>query len=98
MDRVANVATPATALTVFVPESVPPPGFVPIAMAMLAVELVTVFPNASCTVTWIPGAIDTPAVAVVGCTVNASLDAAAILMLKALDVAGVSGAEVAVNV
>src|SRR5438876_1112833 len=45
MDRLENVATPLTAATVVVPESVPPPGLVPIAAVMLAVELVTVLPN-----------------------------------------------------
>src|SRR5437868_6436439 len=51
MDRLENVATPLTADTVVVPDSVPPPGLVPIATVMLAVEPVTVLPNASCTVT-----------------------------------------------
>lgn len=44
IDRLLNVATPATALTVAVPDSVPPPGFVPIATVTDAVEEVTVFP------------------------------------------------------
>ncbi len=39
-----NVATPFTALTVVVPDNVPDPGFVPIAMVIDALELVTVFP------------------------------------------------------
>jgi len=51
MERLEKVATPPDAATVVVPDSVPPPGLVPIATVMLAVEPVTVFPNASCTVT-----------------------------------------------
>ena len=52
MDRPLNVATPATAATSIVPESFPPPGFVPIAATTWAVLEVR-FPLASwiCTVT-----------------------------------------------
>ena len=46
-----------------VPESVPPPGLVPMAIVMVAVELVTVLSFASCTVTWIAGATLAPAAA-----------------------------------
>src|SRR6185503_8840659 len=46
-----NVATPFTAAAVAVPESAPLPGLVPIARVILSVALVTVFPDASCTVT-----------------------------------------------
>src|SRR5512145_872286 len=77
MDRLENVATPLAAATVVVPDSVPPPGLLPMATVTLAVELVTVFPNASCTVTCTAGEMDTPAVAWLGCTVNASRFAAA---------------------
>src|SRR3954468_14041567 len=98
MDRLENVATPPTADTMLVPESVPPPGLVPIATVMLAVELVTVLLNASCTVTCTAGASATPAVALVGCAVNASLAAAAGLMLNAGEVDPVNGAEAAVSV
>src|SRR5688572_8545360 len=98
MERVENDARPATADTVAVPDSVPPPGLVPIATVMLAVELVTVLLNWSCTVTRTPagGAMATPATVFVGWTVNASLVAAAWLMLNAADAAPVSGAEDAV--
>src|SRR5437763_16476290 len=82
MERLENVATPLTADTAVVPESVPPPGLVPMATVMLAVELVTVLPNASCTATCTAGEIAAPAVALVGCTVKASLEAAAGLMLN----------------
>src|SRR6185295_2587784 len=98
MDRLANVATPATAATVVVPDSVPPPGLAPMATVMLAVELGTRLPNASCTVTCTAGAIATPAVALVGCTVKASRFAAAGLMLNADEVAPVSAPEAAVSV
>src|SRR5436305_1948593 len=98
MDRLENVASPLTAATVIVPESVPPPGLVPIATVMLAVELGTVLPNASCTATCTAGASAAPAVALVGCTVKASREAAAGVMLNADEVAEVSGADAAVSV
>src|SRR3954462_15860401 len=98
MERLENVAMPLTAATVVVPDSVPPPGLVPIATVMLAVELVTVLPNASCTATCTAGAIDTPAVALLGCAVKATLEAAAGLMLNPEEVAPVNEAEAAVSV
>src|SRR5512134_3999752 len=98
MERLEKVATPLTADTVVVPESVPPPGLVPMATVMLAVELVTVFPNASCTATCTGGLIDAPAVALAGWTMNAGRDAAAGVMLNADEVAEVSGADAAVSV
>src|SRR3954467_9929011 len=98
MDRLENVATPPAAATVSVPDSVPLPGLVPMATVMLAAELVTVLLNASCTVTCTAGAMDTPATALAGWTVNATLVAAAGLMLNADDVAPVNPAEAAVSV
>src|SRR5262245_10712495 len=98
MERLENVATPALADTVVVPESVPPPGLVPMATAMLAVELVTVLLTASCTVTCTAGPIATPGGASVGWTVKASLEAAAGEMLKAAEVAPVSPPDAAVRV
>src|SRR5262245_40776460 len=98
MERLENVATPLDAATVVVPDSVPPPGLVPIATVMLAVELVTVFPNASCTATCTAGEMLTPAVALLGCTVKATRFAAAGLTLNAAEVAPVSGADAAVSV
>src|SRR4051812_49517310 len=97
MERVEKVATPFTAASVVVPDSVPPPGLVPMAMVMVAVELVTVLLNASCTVTCTAGAIATPATAFDGWTVKASFEAAAGLMLNAADVAPASGADDAVG-
>src|SRR5262245_49036983 len=93
MERLENVATPPAADTVGAPGSVPPPGLVPIAWVMLAVEVVTVLLNASCTVTCTAGLIATPAVAFAGCRVKASLEAAAGVMLNDAEVAPVSGAE-----
>src|SRR6185436_2454636 len=98
MDRLENVATPLTADTVVVPDSVPPPGLAPIATEMLAVELVTVFPNASCTATCTAGLIDVPAVVLVGCTVKATREAPAGLMVNADEVAPVSPLDAPVRV
>src|SRR6185295_13556023 len=97
MERLENVATPLTAATVAVPDSVPPPGLVPIATVMLAVELVTVFPNASCTVTCTAGLMALPAVALVGCTEKASRLADAGLMLNTDEFAPVSAPDAAVR-
>src|SRR5262245_43734789 len=98
MDRVENVAMPATAATAVVPDSVPPPGLVPMAMLLLAVELAAVCSMALRAVPPIYGAIAAPAVALVGCTVMASLVAAAGLMSKPAEVVPVSGADAAVSV
>src|SRR6185295_10287883 len=98
MDRLEKLATPFTADTVVVPDSVPPPGLVPIATVMLADELVTVLPNVSCTATCTAGEMAAPAVALVGWTVKASREAAAGVMLNPAEVAGVSGADAAVSV
>ena len=98
MLRSENVATPFTAATVFVPLSVPPPGFVPIAIVILAVLVVTTLLLASCTCTVRAGLIATPAVVFVGCCENASLVAAPGVISKALLVAPVSPAEEVVNV
>src|SRR6185295_12647562 len=98
MERVVKTAIPLDATTVVVPDSVPPPGLVPMAMVMLAVELVTVLLNASCTVTCTDGEMAAPAMALAGWTVKASLFAAAGLMLNPADTAPASGADAAVNV
>ena len=70
MESVENVATPDTAATVVVPDSLPPLGFVPIATVTLPVKWVAVFPCASCAVTWTAGVIAVPATTFVGCTVK----------------------------
>src|SRR5512134_461969 len=71
MLSVEKVATPATAATVVVPESVPGPGFTSIVSATFDVKLVTVFARESCAVTTTGGSA-TPATDVCGCAVNAS--------------------------
>src|SRR3954465_8543461 len=86
MDRLENVATPLTAAPVAVPDSVPPPGLVPIATVMLTTHRVTVLPKASCTVTCTAGLMALPPEAAVGCTVKASRLAPAGLMLNTDDV------------
>src|SRR5437868_6482722 len=98
MERLENVATPDDAATVAVPDSVPPPGLAPIASAMLAVELVTVLPRASCTATCTAGEMLNPAVVLVGWAVKASFEAAAAVMLNPEEVAPVSGDDAAVSV
>ncbi len=81
-----NVATPFTALTVAVPARVP----ALTATVTDADEFVTLFPNASCTVTTGCVANAVPAtVEADGWVVNANSDAAANLMSKELDVAPV---------
>src|SRR5436190_1944360 len=83
MDRLEKEARPPDAATVAVPDRIPPPGLVPIATVTLVVELVTVFPNVSCTATCTAGLSAPPAVALVGWTVKASRCAAAGLTLNA---------------
>src|SRR2546430_1927066 len=98
MESVEKLATPLTAAAVVGPDKVPPPGLVPMARVMLAVELVTVLLKASCTVACTAGAMAMPAVALVGWTVKESLLAAAGLMLKAAEMAPVSAPDAAVRV
>src|SRR5207244_10659906 len=76
MLRFAKVATPFTALTVAVPESVPPARFESIATVRAFVAVVTVAPVAVWMATCTAGAIAAPAVALLGWTVIASLVAA----------------------
>src|SRR5436189_6394450 len=79
-----NVATPATAATVFVPDKVPLLGFVPIATVMFPVNPVAVFPLPSWAVTSTAGVIAVPAVVVLGCTENTSCVAVPAVMLNAV--------------
>src|SRR5256885_17138942 len=72
MLRFAKVATPFTALTVAVPESVPRARFESIATVRAFVAVVTVAPVAVWMATCTAGAIAAPAVAVLGWTVIAS--------------------------
>src|SRR5713101_1682959 len=73
MLKLAKDATPATAPCISVPDSVPPPAFVPIATVTLPVNPVAMLLFASSAVTWTAGVIAAPAVLFVGCTVNTSL-------------------------
>src|SRR6266480_1572971 len=75
MLKPANVATPPAAATVVVPDSAPPPGFVPSATVTFAANWVAVFPCASCAVTCTAGVIGAPAVVLDGWTLNTSCDA-----------------------
>src|SRR2546425_5099808 len=76
MLRFAKVATPFTALTVAVPESVPRARFESIATVRAFVAVVTVAPVAVWMATCTAGAIAAPAVALLGWTVIASRVAA----------------------
>src|SRR5713101_4580822 len=84
MLRSVNVATPDAEPTVNVPDRVPPPGFVPIAIVTLPAKPVAVLPPASSAVTWTAGVITAPAPALEGGTVNASFVAVPARMLNAL--------------
>src|SRR2546422_48859 len=68
MLRVEKVATPATAAMVWVPERVPPAGFVPIATVTLPVKPGTRLSIASRAGSCTAGAIVVPAATGLGCT------------------------------
>src|SRR4051794_37716482 len=94
MEREEKVARPDTAATVSVPDSVAPPGLLPMASVMLALDEVTELPNASVTRTLTAGeAKPPPATALCGCEAKASPTAAAGEMLKAAEVAVALAAE-----
>src|SRR2546427_5881699 len=85
MLRFANVATPATAAAVAVPESVPPPALGPSVTFTLPAKPVATLPSASWAVTCTAGVIAAPAVALVGCTLKTStLGAPAVTLNAAL--------------
>src|SRR5262252_4594493 len=98
MLRSENMATPPAAATVFVPASTPPDGFAAITIVTFPVNEVTALLKASCAETRTAGAMDVPAVAVEGCTVNASAVAAPALMVKAVLVVPVRAPDEADNV
>ena len=87
-----------TAATVVVPDSVPPPGFVPIANVTDDESEVTVFPAASCTVTTGCCADATPPVELPGWVENTNFAAAPAEMLNGALVAVVRPPLVAVSV
>ena len=93
-----NVATPLTAATVAVPARVPPPGFEPIATVTFPEKAVTVFPWASCPVTWSAGEIVAPATTFVGWTVKTSCASAPTVMVNGVLVLVRSPVAVAVRV
>ena len=97
MLNVENVATPATAVTCAVPLSVPLDGFVPMAIVIWLVAVVTTLPTASSTLTRTAGVIEPPATTLLGCTVKISCVAAPIT-LNALLVADVKFVALAVSV
>src|SRR5205823_3672610 len=80
-----NVATPATAATVVVPERVPLPGFAPSAIVTLPVKPVAVFPCPSSAVTCIAGVIAAPATVLLGWTLKLSCVAAPAVMLNGVE-------------
>src|SRR5262249_5929647 len=98
MLRVEKVATPATAFTFVVPDRVPADGFVPMAIVMAVVALVTVLPCASCTRSEEGGVGAAPGATLAGSTVNASFGAAPGVTLNALLVAAVKPPPLAVSV
>ncbi len=97
-DRSPNVATPALAGWVRVPESVPPLGFVPIATVTLPTKPVAVFPNWSRAVTCTAGVTTVPATTFDGCTVKTRALAAAGDTLNVVLVAPVRPVDAAVSV
>src|SRR5437016_1755235 len=78
-----NVATPATAATVLVPDKVPVLGLVPIATVMFPVNPLAVLPLASWAVTWTAGVIAAPATVLVGWTLKTSAVAVPAVMVSA---------------
>ena len=93
-----KVATPPTALVVVVPDSVPPPGFVPSASDTAPANDVAVLPLASRAVTTTDGASALPAVPFDGCVVNTSVAGAAAFTVKGVLVALVRPVLVAASV
>src|SRR5882724_9416037 len=67
-----NVATPAIAANVRVPDKVPPAGFTPSPTVTLPAKPVAALPRASNAVTRTAGLMVAPVVVVLGCSVNAS--------------------------
>src|SRR2546430_1458446 len=78
-----NVATPAIAANVRVPDKVPPAGLKPSATVTLPAKPVAVLPRASNAVTRTAGLMVAPVVVVLGCTVTASWVAVPGAMVKA---------------
>src|SRR5258708_16158625 len=79
-----KVATPATAVAVAVPLSVPPDGFVPMAIVTWFVAVGTTLPDASSMLT--VTVIEPLAATLPGCTVNASFAGGPMVTVPELDV------------
>src|SRR2546428_8015466 len=92
MERSPKVATPLTAATLVLPESVPPAGLLPSATVTVPVKLGTALPSASCAATFTAGAIWWLAVAAPGWTVKARCVAGPGETLKSLLVPALSPA------
>ena len=85
-----KVASPPTAVTVKVPESVSPPALFPRASVMLSVALETKLPPTSCTRTLMAGEMAAPACASDGSTLKTNWVASPLVKLTvALSVIGV---------
>src|SRR5205809_4374118 len=87
IDRLSNVATPALAATVAVPQTFALPIFVPIATVTFPVNPVAVLLLASSAVTCTAGVIAAPADVVLGCTEKTSCVAVPAVILNAVLVA-----------
>src|SRR5436309_15656970 len=98
MLKLENVATPLTAATLIVPDSVALPGLTPNATVTVPVKSVATLPWASRAVTCTAGVSAAPAAPFGGCTVNASCVAAAADTVKGLLVALVGPEAAAVSV
>src|SRR6266516_1675839 len=98
MLRLAKLATPLTAVTVVVPDRVPPLGFVPRATATEPANPVATLPPASSAVTCTAGVIAAPAAVLVGCTVKTNWVAAPTVALKGPLVAPASPVAAAASV
>src|SRR2546426_9919355 len=72
MLRFENVATPLVAVTVRVPERVPPLGFVPRATVIVPLKLVSVVPAPSWAATFTGGAIELAAAVLLCWAANAT--------------------------
>ena len=95
----AKVATPELAASGLVVQvRAPPPGLAPMARVTLALEVVTVLPPASWTLTTGWTGNTPPEAAPLGCVVKASLLAGPTVRLNALLVADVSEPSVATRV
>jgi hypothetical protein len=90
MLRLLKLATPETAFFVSVPLKTPPPGLLPMATVIEAVDAVTVLPKLSRTVTVGGPGIVAPAPAAPGCVVNTKTLAGPGLTVKAALSPGVS--------